>query len=168
MRFEYIYLLCALLLSGCDSPTSTPNPLSIHNNGLGAIHADTPFKLHEIESKLRSYRVESYSASPNSKNKSLMRVSHAKRDVAYISTYSHAKEHADVDEIIVVSDIVTTPFKTKIGKPRESGDIFTCQEHQKHLLCTSANHGNLSAVFQMNADREWILEEIVWSSHAKN
>jgi hypothetical protein len=129
-------LLAALFLSGCDAPNEPlPYPLTISEEGLGAIHPDTPFD--QINTSLNGFSFEKLSRISSEQSESIFQIKRGEKVIAQIISDSSGKKIASIH---ILSPLVKNRDNLGLGDPLPLSETLICTDEQ----CTSRDEPSLS------------------------
>lgn len=129
-------LLFALFLSGCDAQNEPlPYPLTISEEGLGAIHPDMPFD--QINTSLSGFSFEKLSQISPDQSETIFQIKRGERVIAHIISDSSGKKIASIH---ILSPLVKNRDNLGLGDPLPLSETLICTHHQ----CTSSDEPSLS------------------------
>lgn len=144
----YRTLLIALLFIGCGSNNaSLPYPLTISEEGLGAIHPDTP--INQINTLLSGFEFEKLSQVSSDQNNVILQMKRSGHPMAQIVSDKTGKKIA---AIYITSNLIKNKQGLGLGDPLPKNDHILC----KGDLCTEANEPSLH--YRIDPNRRTILE----------
>lgn len=142
-----VRLLIPLLLIGCSQPsTSLPYPLVISEEGLGAIHPDTP--MEEIPSLMIGFKAEKLTPVSSSATEILYQIKRGGTPIAHIVSDPSGKRVASIH---VLSPAIKDPYDQSIGQPLKAPS-FVCQNGR----CTDPSKPQL--IYNIDPKTRSILE----------
>jgi hypothetical protein len=124
-------LFIAFFLIGCNSQNSTlPYPLIISEEGLGAIHPDTPFD--QITTSLSGFEFEKLSQISPERPEMIYQMKRRKALIAQIISDSSGKK---ISEINILSSQIKNKSNLGIGDPLPQTELLRCSND----LCQNTN-----------------------------
>ncbi len=119
---RYLSILIVWLLSGCSEPASTlPYPLVITQEGLGAIHPETP--IDQIPTLMVGFEIEKLSAVSSSNEASIYQI---KREGTLLAHVVSDRSGKKIDSIHILSPLIKDGYNQAINEPlKEKG--FLCE-----------------------------------------
>lgn len=119
---RYLLILMVWLLSGCSEPTSTlPYPLFITQEGLGAIHPETP--IDQIPTLMVGFEIEKLSAVSSSDEASIYQIKRGDTLLAHVVSDSSGKK---IDAIHILSPLIKDTHDQAIHEPLKKTP-FLCE-----------------------------------------
>lgn len=116
--------LFILALHGCDAPNEPlPYPLTISEEGLGAIHPDTPFD--QVTTSLSGFSFEKLSKISPDQNQIIFQMKRGKSTVADIVSDPTGKKIA---EIHVISPHIKNKHAQGLGDPLPLSKTLRCSD----------------------------------------
>lgn len=151
IRLLSLFLL-ALLIQGCDTPTkSLPYALSITEEGLGALHPNTPF--NQVNTSLNGFEFEKLSQISPGQNEMIFLMKRGGKTLAQIVSDPSGKKIA---EIQITSTLIKNQYGQGIGDPLPDAKTLHCRED----ICESENEPSLHYRIDQNTR---IIKEITFS-----
>lgn len=99
-----VWVLCALMFLGCQNRSNDlPYPLTITQEGMGAVHLGEPFDIALLQGKLPGFELEKLSQVTSEKGAATVRL---KRGNDPIVLMVSDPQGANISEIIVLSPLV--------------------------------------------------------------
>lgn len=128
-------LLLALLISGCDTPNkSLPYALSITEEGLGALHPNTPF--NQVNISLNGFEFEKLSQISPDQNEIIFLMKREETTFAQIISDPSGKKIA---EIQISSPLIKNKYGQGLGDPLPKSKTLRCNGD----LCQNENEPSL-------------------------
>jgi hypothetical protein len=128
-------LLAAFLVIGCSSvETTLPYPLTISEEGLGAIHPDTPFD--QISTALSGFEFEKLSQISSDQSHTIVQIKRSHSLIAQIVSDSSGKK---ISAIYILSPQIKNKNHLGIGDPLPQSDSLKCDND----LCQSTDEPSL-------------------------
>ena len=121
----------ALVLLGCSSPnTSLPYPLTISEEGLNAIHPDTPFD--QITNAMSGFEFEKLSQISSDQSNTILQMKRGNSLIAQIVSDPTGKK---VSEIYILSPLIKNKQGLGLGESFPQNDQIHCNATE----CISKN-----------------------------
>jgi hypothetical protein len=118
------FLLIALVFVGCSSPNNTlPYPLIISENGLGAIHPDTPFE--QISTSLSGFEFEKLSQISPQYPEMIYQMKRGDTLIAHIVSDSSGKK---ISEIHILSPLIKNKHHLGLGETIPQNTPINCRD----------------------------------------
>jgi hypothetical protein len=118
-------LLAAFFVIGCSSQTtSLPYPLTISEEGLGAIHPDTPF--NQIPTLMIGFETEKLSAVSSSDQVMIYQIKRGGDLLAQVISDSSGKKVASIH---ILSSLIQDRYNQTLGQPLQKKP-FICHDNQ--------------------------------------
>jgi len=115
-------LLSAFLVIGCSTPNNTlPYPLIISEEGLGAIHPDTPYD--EISTSLSGFEFEKLSQISPEHPEMIYQMKRGKALIAHIVSDPSGKK---ISAIYILSSQIKTKNNLGVGDPLPQTESLKC------------------------------------------
>ena len=115
-------LLIALLFIGCSSQNTTlPYPLTISEEGLGAIHPDTPF--NQITTSLSGFTFEKLSQISSDQSNTILQMKRGDSPIAQIVSDPSGKK---ISAIYILSSQIKTKNNLGLGDPLPQTESLEC------------------------------------------
>ncbi len=147
-----ILSLFTLIINGCDTPNEPlPYPLTISEDGLGAIHADTPFD--QVSTTLSGFIFEKLSQISPDQNQFIFQMKRGKSAVADIVSDPSGKKIA---EIQVVSPLIKNKYSQGLGDILPLSKTLLCSD----TLCHNENEPSVHYRIDRNTR---MIKEITFS-----
>lgn len=116
--------LSVFLFIGCSSPDiSLPYPLTISEEGLGAIHPDTPFE--QISTSLSGFEFEKLSQISPEHPEMIYQMKRGKNLIAHIVSDSSGKK---ISEIHILSPLIKNKYRLGLGETLPQNTPLTCRD----------------------------------------
>lgn len=117
-------LLAAFLLIGCSSPNTTlPYSLTISEEGLGAIHPDTPFE--QINTTLSGFEFEKLSQVSPEHPEMIYQMKRGDNLIAHIISDSSGKK---ISAIHILSPLIKNKHNLGLGDPFPQSAAVICHD----------------------------------------
>lgn len=127
--------LLPLIFIGCGTPNEPlPYPLSISEEGLGALHADTPF--NQVNSTLSGFEFEKLSQISPDKTEMIFQMKRGEYILAHIVSDSSGKKIASIH---ILSPLIKNKEKLGLGDLLPLNKTTICIED----MCHSQNEPSL-------------------------
>jgi len=124
----YRILLFAFLFIGCSSTNNIlPYPLTISEEGLGAIHADTPF--NQVNTSLSGFTFEKLSQVSPDQSEMIYQMKRGERIIAHIVSDSSGKKIATIH---ILSPLIKNKYDQGIGDPLPRANTLLCTAEECH------------------------------------
>jgi hypothetical protein len=131
----YRTFLAAFLLIGCSSEkTALPYPLTISEEGLGAIHPDTPFD--QISTTLSGFEFEKLSQIASDQSNTILQIKRGNSLIAQIVSDPSGKK---ISVIYILSPLIKNKHGIGIGDPLPYTESLNCNND----LCLSTDEPSL-------------------------
>ena len=128
-------LIIALLFIGCSSQNTTlPYPLTISEEGLGAIHPDTPFE--QISTSLSGFEFEKLSQISPEHPEMIYQMKRGGRLIAHIVSDSSGKK---ISEIHILSPLIKNKHDIGLGETIPQNTPLNCRDE----LCSYPDEPSL-------------------------
>ncbi|MGD9654589.1 MAG: hypothetical protein AB7U44_05275 [Sulfuricurvum sp.] len=125
MLRPFIAVCLLFFMYGCQSPErNLPYPLTVTEDGLGAIHADTPMDL--IQSKLSGFSFEKLSQITPEHPEIIVQLKRGSNILAQIVSDRSGKK---ISAIVIVSPLITNRHNEGITGQLRSNIPLTCDEN---------------------------------------
>ncbi|HEX5329079.1 hypothetical protein [Sulfuricurvum sp.] len=145
-------LFVAFLVIGCSSQNSTlPYPLTISEEGLGAIYPDTPFD--QINTALSGFEFEKLSQISSNQSNTILQMKRGNNLIAQIVSDPSGKK---ISEIYILSPLIKNKHAIGIGDPLPQDGSLKCE----HDLCQSSDEPSLHYRIDL---KERTIREITFS-----
>lgn len=130
-----LFTLFILTINGCNTPNeSLPYPLTISEEGLGAIHYNTPFD--QVNTSLSGFTFEKLSKISPDQKEIIFQVKRGKNTMADIVSDSSGKKIA---EIQVVSPLIKNKYAQGLGDILPQSKTLQCSND----LCHNENEPSI-------------------------
>lgn len=144
----YRFLLVALFFIGCGShDAALPYPLTISEDGLGAIHPDTP--INQVNTVLSGFEFEKLSQVSSDHNNVILQMKRSGHPIAQIVSDETGKRIA---AIYITSNLIKNKQGLGLGDPLPKNEHILCDGN----LCTGTNEPSLH--YRIDPNRRTILE----------
>lgn len=144
----YRFLLVVLFFIGCGSPNAAlPYPITISEEGLGAIHPDTP--INQINTLLSGFDFEKLSQVSSDHNNVILQMKRAGHPIAQIVSDETGKKIA---VIYITSNLIKNKQGLGLGDTLPKNEHILC----KGDLCTGINEPSVH--YRIDPNRRTILE----------
>ncbi|MDP3291821.1 MAG: hypothetical protein Q8M43_07295 [Sulfuricurvum sp.] len=121
-------LITALVLIGCSTPSDTlPYPLLISEEGLGAIHPDTPFE--QISTSLSGFEFEKLSQISPQESEILFQIKRGNTAMAHIVSDSSGKKIASIH---ILSPLIKNKNNQGLGDLLLQTKTLKCADNLCH------------------------------------
>jgi len=128
-------LLSAFLVIGCSTPNNTlPYPLTISEEGLGAIHSDTPFE--KISISLNGFEFEKLSRISPEHPEMIYQMKRGENLIAQIISDSSGKK---ISAIHILSPLIKNKENLGLGDSIPQSSAIICHDE----LCAYADEPSL-------------------------
>lgn len=136
MNCRLFFSLLPLLFVGCDVPNEPlPYPLTISEEGLGALHADTPF--NQVNTTLSGFEFEKLSQVSPDKPEMIFQMKRGNHILAHIVSDSSGKKIASIH---ILSPLIKNKERLGLGDRLPLSETTLCTED----LCHRQNEPSLS------------------------
>ncbi|MBN2869927.1 MAG: hypothetical protein JXK04_03125 [Campylobacterales bacterium] len=150
MRPALFLLTLALLLAGCHSPQEPlPYPLTLSEEGLGAIHPGERYDPALLQSKMPGFTLEKLSLITPGKTQTLLALKRGDHLLAHIFPDGSEKV---IERITLHSDRIKDPRGQGVGDPIQEDGELHCDENR----CTYGTETPLS--YRIDPKNRVILE----------
>jgi len=136
LNCRLFFSLLPLIFVGCDVPNEPlPYPLTISEEGLGALHADTPF--NQVNTTLSGFEFEKLSQISPDKPEIIFQMKRGKHILAHIVSDSSGKKIASIH---ILSPLIKNKERLGLGDCLPSNETTICTED----LCHRQNEPSLN------------------------
>lgn len=144
----YRFLLIALFFIGCGShDAGLPYPLTISEEGLGAIHPDTP--INQINTVLSGFEFEKLSQVSSDHNNVILQMKRSNHPIAQIVSDETGKKIA---AIYITSNLIKNKQGLGLGDTLPKNEHVRCEGD----LCTGTNEPSVH--YRIDPNHRTILE----------
>ncbi len=128
MNCRLLFSLLPLIFIGCGVPNEPlPYPLTISEEGLGALHADTPF--NQVNTTLSGFEFEKLSQISPDKSEIIFQMKRSKHILAHIVSDSSGKKIASIH---ILSPLIKNKEELGIGDLLPLNETTLCTENLCH------------------------------------
>lgn len=128
IKHTFPFTLFILIITGCNTPNEPlPYPLTISEEGLGAIHYNTPFD--QVNTSLSGFTFEKLSRISPDQKEIILQMKRGKSTVADIVSDTTGKKIA---EIQVISPLIKNKYHQGLGDTLPLSKTLQCNDDQCH------------------------------------
>jgi hypothetical protein len=147
----YRTLLIAFFVFGCSSQNTTlPYPLTISEEGLGAIHPNTPFD--QVEGKLSGFTIDKLSQVSSDQSETIVQLKRGEKIFAQIISDPSGKK---ISQILILSPLIKNTHNQGIGDPLTPQNLLCTQE--------SCHYSNEPSILYQTEGSNHTIREITYT-----